>query len=106
MSRWLNFQRSIKKIIIIIIVKNCKNNTNQSPPLTGFHYMVHSLEPRFVIPSWSFFMLKSIANLYKETKLFNASVPQLCSQGSNNLRCLDIQRHSLICDVTAHYVSS
>ena len=46
-----------------------KNRLLKSPPLTGFRYMVHSLEPRYVIPSRSFFTLKSIPNLYKETKL-------------------------------------
>ena len=33
---------------------------------TGFCHMVHSLEPKYVIPSWSFLMLKSIPNIYKE----------------------------------------
>ena len=35
-------------------------------------------------------------------KAFHARVPQLCSQGSNNLQCLDIQSYRLICD---HYSS-
>lgn len=34
----------------------------------GFRYMVHSMEPRYVIPSRSFFTHKSIPILYKETK--------------------------------------
>ena len=39
------------------------SNTNWSTPLTGFHYMVHSLEPRYVIPSQGFFTLKLIPSL-------------------------------------------
>ena len=35
-------------------------------------------------------------------KAFRAIVPQLCAEGSNNLRCLDIQSYSLIRD---HYSS-
>lgn len=35
----------------------------------GFRYMVHNLEPRYVIPSRSFFTQKSIPSLYKETKI-------------------------------------
>uniref|UniRef100_A0A667X1D9 BED-type domain-containing protein n=1 Tax=Myripristis murdjan TaxID=586833 RepID=A0A667X1D9_9TELE len=34
----------------------------------GFRYMVHNMEPRYVIPSRSFFTHKSIPSLYKETK--------------------------------------
>ena len=73
---------------------------------TGFHYMVHSLEPRHVISSQSFVTLKSIPNLYKETKL--------SMQESLN----SAHRVAIICDawtsraavsyvtVAAHYVSS
>ena len=34
----------------------------------GFRCMVHNMEPRYVIPSRSFFTHKSIPSLYKETK--------------------------------------
>ena len=67
-SRLLNFQRYLFLFFLLIyLFFNC--NTNRTPPLTGFRYLVHSLEPRYVIPSRSIFTLKLITDLYKETKL-------------------------------------
>ncbi|XP_073335813.1 E3 SUMO-protein ligase ZBED1-like [Pagrus major] len=73
---------------------------------TGFRYMVHSLEPRYVIPSQSFFTLKSIPNLYKETKL---SVQESLNSAHRVAITWDAWTSKATVSymtVTAHYVSS